>query len=272
MSTETKPEVGVPAVVAPSLARKLAEVMAAVREVPKSGNNTFHQYRYSTEADIVRDVRVELGKRAVIARPTLKSVSWRDGPATTKGGKQYIATVMVGFTWVDGESGEEWPEQEFPGEGMDGADKALYKAITGAEKYFIKTQFLMPVGDEDPENERTAVDESSSASMPSNVQRASAVQSGKRTNALKQQLSARRIAVVDVEAGQTESEAEAKAASPVVPADQFGTGKGVAELTMEELSNRIQFLRRVVPQTNRTVQQVQELVAEEERRMREVER
>ena len=35
-----------------ALAKKLAEVMAAVERVPKRGRNDFHKYDYATEADI----------------------------------------------------------------------------------------------------------------------------------------------------------------------------------------------------------------------------
>lgn len=38
------------------------------------------------------------------------------------------------------------------GEGMDTGDKAIYKAITGAQKYVLMKTFLIPTGD-DPELE-----------------------------------------------------------------------------------------------------------------------
>ena len=68
-----------------------------------------------------------------------------------KGNTEYIATVKVKFTFIDGDSGEELSIHSV-GEGQDAGDKAVYKAITGAQKYALMKAFMIPTGD-DPEQD-----------------------------------------------------------------------------------------------------------------------
>jgi hypothetical protein len=134
-----------------SLIRKMAEVMAEVDRVPKTGRNAFHGYDYATESDIVDAVRQGLAQRAVMMIPTIAQTEWRDMPQR-QGGTQRLCTLTVRFTFLDGDSGEEL-SFEVLGEGQDIGDKATYKAFTGATKYALLKTFLIPTGD-DPETER----------------------------------------------------------------------------------------------------------------------
>lgn len=118
---------------------KLAEVMAEVGRVPKRGRNEFHKYDYATEADIVEAVRGALSSRSVSLLPSVKQVL-RDGTLTT---------VLMSFTFTDGVTGET-TAHDWAGTGDDKGDKGLYKAMTGALKYFLLKTFLLPTGD-DPE-------------------------------------------------------------------------------------------------------------------------
>jgi hypothetical protein len=130
-----------------SLARKLAEVMAAVERIPKNGHNSFHNYDYATEADIVAAVRQELALRHIILLPSI--VGRTREPVGDKG--VVLTHLDMEFTFMDGESGE---EKTLPwlGAGTDKEDKGAYKAMTGGEKYFLLKTFLIPTGD-DPEQE-----------------------------------------------------------------------------------------------------------------------
>ena len=123
------------------LAKKLAEVMAAVDRVPKHGRNEFHKYDYATEADIAAAVRQELAQRHVMILPAVVSEK-REGDITTLG---------MEFLIVDGESGESF-SRPWLGVGQDKGDKGGYKAMTGGEKTFLLKLFLIPTGD-DPEAE-----------------------------------------------------------------------------------------------------------------------
>jgi hypothetical protein len=124
-----------------NLVQKLCEVMAAVERVAKHGRNEFHKYDYAREADIVEAIRGELASRNLFIFP--------DVTAHARAGE--ITDIMVGWTFVDGDSGEE-RTCHIPGAGQDKGDKGVYKALTGSEKYFLMKAFLIPTGD-DPEKE-----------------------------------------------------------------------------------------------------------------------
>lgn len=130
-----------------SLIKKLAAVMKAVERIPKNGHNSFYNYDYATEADIVAAVRNELASRNVICLPTIGN-RHRE-PVGEKG--MVLTHLDMTFTFVDGDTGE---REVCPwlGAGADKEDKGVYKAMTGGEKYFLLKTFLIPTGD-DPEQD-----------------------------------------------------------------------------------------------------------------------
>jgi hypothetical protein len=133
------------------LITKLAEVMSEVDRVPKSGHNTFHNYDYATEADIVAAVRKGLASRKVMLLNDPIDMKWEQLPPTKSGQPQKMVTITVIFTFMDGDSGEQLQLRAF-GQGSDSGDKAIYKALTGAVKYLLMKTFLIATGD-DPERD-----------------------------------------------------------------------------------------------------------------------
>lgn len=131
----------------PTLIKKLAAVMKAVERIPKHGHNSFHNYDYATEADIVAAVRNELASRNVICLP---SIGGRERESIGEKG-MVLTHLDMTFTFIDGDSGE---REVCPwlGAGADKEDKGVYKAMTGGEKYFLLKTFLIPTGD-DPEHD-----------------------------------------------------------------------------------------------------------------------
>lgn len=118
---------------------KLATVMKAIKRIPKDGYNSFHKYHYTTEATLsehIRDILVDNG----IAFFSSVEEQERNGEFTK---------VKMRFIIADIETGETL-ESVYWGEGQDKGDKGLYKAYTGATKYFLMKTFLIPTGD-DPE-------------------------------------------------------------------------------------------------------------------------
>jgi hypothetical protein len=133
-----------------SLIKKLAEIMGEVERVPKNGNNSFQNYKYAMEADLVDEIRPKLAKRNIMVLPTLIETSRYQH--TDKSEKVHLITdVKVKWTFHDADSGET-QELIFPGCGMDSGDKGVYKALTGSEKYMLMKTFLIATGD-DPEND-----------------------------------------------------------------------------------------------------------------------
>jgi hypothetical protein len=133
---------------AKSLVKKLAEVMMAVKYIQKRGRNSHFGYNYATEADVSDAIREELAKRHVIMLPSVKGHSVREH-TTNKGNVEFITAMDIEFTFYDGDSGETL-SFNMAGEGVDTADKGIYKGITGTQKYALMKSFMIPTGD-DPE-------------------------------------------------------------------------------------------------------------------------
>ncbi|WP_313428162.1 ERF family protein [Siminovitchia terrae] len=137
------------------LVKKLAKVMSEVKRIEKKGYNKFHKYNYATESDVSEKVREVLAEQNVVMLPDVVEHSTREHK-NQRGNTEYIATVMMKFTFIDGETGESLSIHSL-GEGQDAGDKAVYKAITGATKYALMKAFMIPTGD-DPEAD-TGMDE-----------------------------------------------------------------------------------------------------------------
>lgn len=145
-----------------SLFKKLSAVMADVGYIQKDGFNSFHKYKYVTEAALVDAVRTKLAAANVMLIPSVVGVDERQ-ITTKKGDHSTVSTLRMEFTFCDGDTGETFTVQ-WAGAGDDAADKGIYKAYTGALKYFLMKTFLIPTGD-DPESD-TASDECGSDRAP----------------------------------------------------------------------------------------------------------
>ena len=139
---------------ASSLIKKLCEIGASLSYIEKRGKNTFHVYKYATEADIVSAIRREMFTRNVFLTPSFKEHKREqiERKSTGKSGEVKIThtaltDVMIAWTWRDGDSGETL-ECLVPGCGEDSGDKGTYKAFTGSEKYLLLKTFLIPTYDD----------------------------------------------------------------------------------------------------------------------------
>ncbi|MGG1531419.1 ERF family protein [Brevibacillus agri] len=157
------------------LVKKLAKVMQEVKYIQKKGYNSFHKYKYATEADVAEKVREILSEQNVIMIPNMTSHSVREH-VTNKGNREYIVTVNMEFKFIDGDTGEEIIFH-MVGEGQDAGDKATYKAITGAQKYALMKAFMIPTGD-DPEADE-GVDERNTANKGQRSSATPNVENGK---------------------------------------------------------------------------------------------
>lgn len=130
---------------------KLTEIMSEVERIPKNGFNTFNKYKYATESDVQDACRKEMAKRKIMMIPDVIDEKTRE-TKTRKGNIEFISTLTVEYTLIDGESGETLKFKTV-GEGQDSGDKASYKAFTGAHKYALMKLFMIPTGD-DPEQDK----------------------------------------------------------------------------------------------------------------------
>jgi hypothetical protein len=123
------------------LALKMARVMSEVRHVPKNGRNDFHGYDYVCESDLVDKLRGKLAEQGVAIFPSIREHTV-ERTKDARGKIQYLATVTLEITFIDGESGDQ-VTTTWVGQGVDQGDKSYYKAYTGAFKHALLKTFLV---------------------------------------------------------------------------------------------------------------------------------
>lgn len=131
-----------------TLAAKLAKMMGQCRYIEKRGYNDHHKYAYATEADVSEKVAPLFTDYNIMVIPDLieKKVEYNESK------RMYHAEIVMEFKLIDGDTGE---TQVFKmaGEGQDSGDKALFKAITGTQKYAYLKLLQIETG-LDPENDK----------------------------------------------------------------------------------------------------------------------
>lgn len=131
--------------VASGLFHKVLAVQKAISAVPKRGYNSYHKYHYATEADIL-SIKETLNDNGLVVLPTTVHQDTGFKPD----GKSWASVTLL-FRVIDTDSGESI-ESQFTGYAEDNFDKAIYKATTGANKYFY-LKFFGIATEDDPERE-----------------------------------------------------------------------------------------------------------------------
>lgn len=130
------------------IATKLIQAMKAVDAVEKKGRNQKQGYDYVRATDVTREVRNALNDAGIAFTYSVLSERFWDAQ-THSGGTQFFCSLTIAVTFTDAESGESITAQGI-GWGADTQDKAPYKAMTGALKYALRMNFMIP-DDADPE-------------------------------------------------------------------------------------------------------------------------
>jgi len=145
------------------IATALHNVMAKVGYVQKGSENKFHGYKYASEADLLERLRPALIEEGLILIPSVEMVRPMDEHGNT--------IVDMKYTLVH-RDGDVWPTPiRISGCGNDRAkngavgDKGVYKAITGANKYFLFKLFQIETGD-DPERDQQASSSEPAKTLP----------------------------------------------------------------------------------------------------------
>lgn len=130
-----------------TLASKLVKIMAAIDAVEKKGRNEAMRYDYQKAVDVTKEVRREFIKHGLVlitsTRNLRTTVLGREGKAPN-----LYAEVDMEFILTDGIDTISFGGV---GAGMDAGDKGVYKAITGALKYGLRSLLLIPDEKDDPE-------------------------------------------------------------------------------------------------------------------------
>lgn len=113
----------------------------------KGAKNNFDKYSYFSEAQYKKLFTELLSNNGLELKFNTVRYETFDGTERQANGR--LATLD--FTLIDTETGF-YEESQITGEGIDKGDKGLYKAYTGAVKYYLANTFLVATGD-DPETE-----------------------------------------------------------------------------------------------------------------------
>lgn len=147
--------VNVPPKGSTNLASKLIAAMEQVGVVEKRGNNQKQGYRFVKATDVANEVRQALIQSKVAFTYDIESEE-RWEKATNAGGVLFFCGLRVRGDFTDSETGEVLSGRAI-GWGADSLDKAPYKAMTGALKYLLRMNFLIP-DEEDPETDNEHYD------------------------------------------------------------------------------------------------------------------
>lgn len=128
---------------------KMAKIMGIVNRVPKSGTNTFHNYKYASAddvADTIRGAMSEVNLALIVRMGEVKQerIEYQSSSKTTS---TMRTTINFDFIFACGDTGAvisaPWTSQV-----DDNSDKAINKCATSAEKYFLMKTFIVSAGDE----------------------------------------------------------------------------------------------------------------------------
>ncbi len=143
-----------------NIATKLVAAMGEIDAVTKEGKNELQKYKYVRAADVANEVRKVLVKHKIAftystgnhERWTVDRIDRQTGNVI---GQMNYSNLEVHFTFIDAESGDSITLNGI-GCGQDTGEKAVYKAMTGALKYALRMNFIIP-DESDPENEKEEV-------------------------------------------------------------------------------------------------------------------
>ena len=141
---------------------KVRQEIASKGFIQKDKKNEHSEYLYLSEAKYKKLFVDLFSKYGLELIASVIKVEDFAGTAKMPFGRR--ATVQ--FTLVDVATGE-YEQAEFAGEGVDNGDKALYKAYTGALKYYFATTFNVPTGDD---AEKETQDEEVVKASPEQIQ------------------------------------------------------------------------------------------------------
>ena len=121
----------------------LREAYQLVSHIQKTGKNTFSNYTYASESDVLSAVRPALKEVGLTVRPLIIKDKWRE-----KDGKNWHFGATYVFRFDHAET-QTFFEAEAEGWGSDTLDKAANKAATVALKYALRQPLLLETGDDE---------------------------------------------------------------------------------------------------------------------------
>lgn len=150
-----------------NIAAALADMQSDKKVIGKSGENKFDKYSYAMLEDYIRETKDALAKHGFFIITSTGEAQRLDNRITKSGGTEHAVQVKLTVRLMH-KSGE-WIEVECLGEGQDRADKAIYKAITGARKYAIASLLGLATSDDPEADEDVGLSGKNTGKMPMSI-------------------------------------------------------------------------------------------------------
>ena len=129
-----------------ALAGAVCAVMSEVGFVRKGGENDFHHYKYARDIDLLQALQPAMAEHGLALIPSKAVVVTAEVAETKRGARQWRSDVTVSYMLYH--TGGAAVPVEMVGSGIDGEDKGVFKALTGAYKYVLRQLFAVPTGDD----------------------------------------------------------------------------------------------------------------------------
>jgi len=136
------------------LAGAVCAVMVDVGYVQQTGKNLQQNYKYASDEDLLKAVQPAMAAHGLALLPMGVAAVTVEHAPTKAGGAQYRTEVEVSYLLVH--TSGEWYDLHMAGAGVDGQDKGVYKALTGAYKYLLRQLFAIPTGEDAERDPPTA--------------------------------------------------------------------------------------------------------------------
>lgn len=135
-----------------TIIQRIFDVQAAVGGgIAKDKRNKEQGYDYTSDALIVETVRAAMIDAGIVLLPPIpKTIETVERPG--KNGPIPMTRVWVEFILASADDIEDRVTVAYPGDAIDYGDKGVYKAMTGARKYFYRMTFNL-ASEDDPEND-----------------------------------------------------------------------------------------------------------------------
>ncbi len=132
---------------------KVVAVMQEIGAVTKSRMNLQQKYPYRGIDDFFNELHPIMAKHGLVFEPSTEILQ-NDVRVLGSGTQMNFITIQLSINFAD-ENGQKTTPCRNVGVGMDSGDKAVYKAIAGAVKYFVQNTFSVPTEEmKDPEDDR----------------------------------------------------------------------------------------------------------------------
>ena len=133
------------------LQKKKLAIMATLGQMHKDSTNKEQKFKYLSDDAMIAAVQAALLEQKIVLTPPEVVDVVTSQYTTGRGTTMNLAVVKVRLGLIDTETGDT-ETGICVGTGADMSDKAAYKALTGARKYFFRLLFAVGTGD-DPDKE-----------------------------------------------------------------------------------------------------------------------